>query len=197
LTGAATLALLGALATQQQVAAQGQPAQPPPPSSGVVAKRRAPVSDTLLSVTLPKPHEADLPNGIHLMVLEDRRTPQVSLQLSIRGAGGCYDPVDRAGLAQFTAANMREGTASRSSTRIAEDLDRLSATLSVSAGMSSEDATLAASSLTEHFDVVLDLLADVLLNPTFPEEELARYKTQTRAQLQQQRSQAGFLAVAN
>jgi zinc protease len=195
LTRAATLALLGALATQQQVAAQGQPAQPPPPSSGVVAKRRAPVSDTLLSVTLPKPQEADLPNGIHLMVLEDRRTPQVSLQLSIRGAGGCYDPVDHAGLAQFTAANMREGTASRSSTRIAEDLDRLSATLSVSAGMSSEDATLAASSLTEHFDVVLDLLADVLLNPTFPEEELARYKTQTRAQLQQQRSQAGFLAV--
>ncbi len=42
---------------------------------------------------------------------------------------------------------------------------------------------------------VLDLLADVLLNHTFPEEELARYKTQTCAQLQQQRSQAGFLAV--
>ena len=42
---------------------------------------------------------------------------------------------------------------------------------------------IAASALTEHFDVVLDLMADILLNPTFPEQEFDRYKTQTRAQL--------------
>jgi zinc protease len=60
--------------------------------------------------------------------------------------------------------------------------------------MSSEDATIAASALTEHVDVVLELMADVLLNPSFPDAELARYKTQTRAQLVQQRSNPGFLA---
>jgi zinc protease len=127
-------------------------------------------------------------------VLEDRRAPQVSIQLSMRGAGGYYDPATHIGLAQFTAANAREGTATRSSAEIAEQLERIAATLNVSAGLSSEDATISASALTEHVDVVLDLMADVLLNPTFPEQEFARYKTQTRAQLLQQRANPGFLA---
>ena len=74
------------------------------------SKGRAPVSDKILQIKLPRPEEADLPNGIHLMVLQDRRAPQVSVQLSIRGAGGYYDPADQAGLAQFTAAMLREGT---------------------------------------------------------------------------------------
>ena len=147
------------------------------------------------SIKLPRPQEADLPNGLHVMVLEDRRAPQVTIQLSMRGAGGYYDPADHAGLAQFTAANLREGTTTKSTTEIAEQLDRLSATLNVTAGMSSEDATISASALTEHVDAVLDLMADVLLNPTFPEQEFARYKTQTRAQLLQQRANPGFLVA--
>ena len=181
------------LAAGIAVVAQGPPAQQPPPMAGVVFKNKAPVSDALLSIKLPRPQEADLPNGLHVMVLEDRRAPQVTIQLSMRGAGGYYDPADHAGLAQFTAANMREGTTTKSTTDIAEQLDRLSATLNATAGMSSEDATLSASALTEHVDAVLDLMNDVLLNPTFPEQEFARYKTQTRAQLLQQRTIPGFL----
>ena len=173
----------------------GLSAQQGPPPGGVIYKNRAPVSDTLLELKLPRPQEADLPNGLHVMVLQDRRAPQVSIQLSMRGAGGYYDPADQIGLAQFTAANVREGTATRTSTAIAEQLDRLSATLNVTTGMATEDATIAASALTEHVDIVLDLMADLLMNPTFPEQEFARYKTQTRAQLQQQRAQAGFLAA--
>jgi zinc protease len=152
------------------------------------------VSDKLLEIKLPRPQEADLPNGIHLMVLEDRRAPQVTIQLSMRGAGGFYDPADHVGLAQFTAANIREGTTTRSTTEVAEQLDRLSATLNATAALGSEDATLSGSALTEHVDALLDLMADVLLNPTFPEPEFARYKTQTRAQLMQQRTSPGFLA---
>ena len=129
--------------------------------AGVVFKNKAPVSDKLLEIKLPRPQEADLPNGLHVMVLEDRRAPQVTIQLSMRGAGGYYDPADHAGLAQFTAANLREGTTTRSTTQIAEQLDRLSATLNVTAGMASEDATISASALTEHVDAVLDLMADV------------------------------------
>jgi zinc protease len=169
------------------------PAQPPP-MAGVVFKNKAPVSDKLLEIKLPRAQEADLPNGMHVMVLEDRRAPQVTIQLSMRGAGGFYDPADQAGLAQFTAANIREGTTTKSTTEIAEQLDRLSATLNATAAMASEDATLSASALTEHVDAVFDLMVDVLLNPTFPESEFARYKTQTRAQLTQQRSSPGFLA---
>jgi len=188
---AGCLAVVGAAAA---VGAQAPAAQQPPPMAGVVFKNKAPVSDKLLEIKLPRPQEADLPNGMHVMVLEDRRAPQVTIQLSMRGAGGFYDPADHIGLAQFTAANIREGTATRSTTEIAEQLDRLSATLNATAAMASEDATVSGSALTEHVDALLELMADVLLNPTFPEPEFARYKTQTRAQLMQQRASAGFLA---
>ena len=175
--------------------AQAPPQPPPPPMAGVVFKNKAPVSDKLLEIRLPRPQEIDLPNGLHVMVLEDRRAPQVTIQLSMRGAGGYYDPADHAGLAQFTAANLREGTTTKSTTQIAEQLDRLSATINVTAGMASEDATVSGSALTEHVDAVLDLMTDVVLNATFPEQEFARFKTQQRAQLLQQRSNPNFLAA--
>ena len=126
-------------------------------SQAVVEKGRAPVSSQLLQIKLPRPAEADLSNGLHVMVLEDRRAPQVNIQLIVRGAGGYFDPPDRPGLAQFTAANVREGTATKSSAAIAEQLERLAATLTVTATMSDEDATVSATALTEHVDAVLDV----------------------------------------
>ena len=60
----------------------------------MVIKGKAPVSNEVLKVKLPKPQEADLPNGLHLIVLEDHRLPQVTFQIIIPGAGGYYDPAD-------------------------------------------------------------------------------------------------------
>ena len=167
---------------------------PQPADNTIKLKGKAPVSNTVLRVSLPKPQVADLPNGLHVMVIEDRRSPQVAVQLVIRGAGGYYDPPDHIGLAQFTAANLREGTATRTSPEIAEYLERIAATVNVTAALSSEEATLNASALREHFEQVMDLAADLILAPAFPEQELARYKAQTRAQLMQQRAQPNFLA---
>lgn len=176
-------------------AARPQAAQLQPPSSkAVVLKGKAPVSTELLRVKLPRPQEVDLPNGIHLMVLEDHRAPQVTFQLIIRGAGGYYDPPDHVGLAQFTAALMREGTATKTSEQISTELETMAATLAVGASLAGTDATLSGSCLTEHFGRLLDLAADVLFHPAFREEELARYKVQQRAQLTQLRSSPGFLA---
>ncbi|HJU41423.1 MAG TPA: pitrilysin family protein [Vicinamibacterales bacterium] len=163
-------------------------------SQAVVEKGRAPVSSQLLQIKLPRPAESDLSNGLHVMVLEDRRAPQVTMQLIVRGAGGYFDPADHHGLAQFTAANLREGTATKSSAAIAEQLERLAATVAVNTSMSEEDATVSATSLTEHVDQVLDLVAEIVTAPAFPEQELSRYKAQTRAQLMQQRANPGFLA---
>ena len=69
----------------------------------MVLKGKAPVSNEVLKVKLPRPQEADLPNGLHLMVLEDRRLPQIAFQIIIPGAGGYYDPADKIGLASYTA----------------------------------------------------------------------------------------------
>ncbi len=189
--GAAALGLLlassGALA---QVPARGAQA---PPSKGVVLMGRAPVSEKVLEVKLPKPKEGDLADGLHLMVLEDHRTPQVNFTLIIPGAGGYYDPTASPGLASITAAMMREGTATRTSAQISERLESMAASLSVSTGMSSLDATVSGGSLTENVDSLFDLLADVLLHPSFPEQELAKYKQRQMAQITQLRSIPGFL----
>jgi zinc protease len=185
LAGAAMFAAVASLAASQA---------PQPADNTIKLKGKAPVSNTVLKVTLPKPQTASLPNGLQVMVLEDRRAPQVTVQMVIRGAGGYYDPPDHIGLGQFTAANLREGTATRTSPEIAEYLERLAATVNVNASLSSEEATLTASSLREHFDQVLALAAEMILSPAFPDQELTRYKAQTRAQLMQQRAQPNFLA---
>ena len=170
-------------------------AQDVPVLTGAVLKGRAPVSEEVLHVSLPRPEETGFDNGLHLMVLEDRRVPTVSFQMTIIGAGGYYDPSDHPGLAGFTASLMREGTAARSAVQIAEDLETLAARVNVSTGMSLQAASLSGSSLTEHVDQVLELAADILLNPSFPEDELARFKDRRRAGLVQQRTRPGFLAV--
>ncbi|HEY7443988.1 MAG TPA: pitrilysin family protein, partial [Vicinamibacterales bacterium] len=167
---------------------QGQSTQ------GAVIKGRAPVSEEVLRVKLPRAQEADLSNGVHFMVLEDHRAPTISFQLIIQGAGGYYDPPDLPGLADFTAVLMREGTKGRTSQQIAEQLDTLAATVGIGTSMGSQVATLSGSSLTESFDQLLTLATDILLNPTFPEDEIARFKTRQRAGLIQQRSNPGFLA---
>ena len=189
----ATVLVVG-LTTTLSVAAQ-PPAQNPSTAPGTILKNRAPVSTEVLKVHLPKPQEADLPNGVHLMVLEDHRAPLVNMQLIVEGAGGYYDPASSPGLAGFTAALLREGTAAKSSEQISEELDRLAASLNVSAGASSPFATVSASCLNDQVDTLLAMIADVIEHPSFPEEEIGRFKNRQRALLTNQRTQPGFLAL--
>jgi len=193
----ASSALSVALMTAVLSAQSGAQAPPQPPSTkseGTVLKNKAPVNKEVLRVKLPKPTELDLSNGVHLIVLEDHRTPQVTFQMIIDGAGGYYDPPAMPGLATFTTSLMREGTTTKTSEQISEQLDRLAAAVSVGAGISSPFATVSGSGLTNNLDTVLSLMADVLMNPSFPQAEIDRYKTRTRAGLMQNRTQPGFLA---
>jgi len=105
------------------------PSAPPQPSTTqMVLKGKAPVSNEILKVKLPRPQAADLPNGLHLMVLEDHRLPQITFTLMIPGAGGYFDPPDKIGLASYTASLMREGTTTRTSPQISEALETMAAT---------------------------------------------------------------------
>ena len=181
----------GSLAPSAQVTSAPQQASP---TKGLVKKGKVPVSTALPMIKLPKAAEAVLPNGLHLLVLEDHRLPQISFTIYIPGAGGYYDPADQPGLATFTAGLMREGTATRTSEQISQELEVMAATLNVGATVAGPEATVGGSCLTEQFEKLLDLASDVLLHPTFPEEELARYKQRLRTQLVQQRTIPGFLA---
>lgn len=177
-----------------QVAMQS-PAGQASPTKGVVVKGKAPVSNEILKVKLPRPQEADLSNGIHLMILEDHRVPQITMQMLIPGAGGYYDPADAPGLAGFTASMMLEGTATRTSQQIAQEQETMASSVMVSASGAGETANLMVSSLADNFDKTLDLAVDILLNPSFPDAELTRYKTRQKAQLVQMRMIPQFLAM--
>ena len=188
------LALMAALVlTQGAPSGQAVPAQTAPPQTAPKFKNKAPVSTDVLKIKLPRAKETVLSNGAQLMVLEDHRVPSVQFQIIMIGAGGYYDPADLPGLSDTTASLMDEGTTSKTSEQIAQALDTMAATVSVTANEGSQIATVTGSALTDQFDPVLALAADILLNPSFPEKELGLYKVRSRAALEEQRSDPDFL----
>jgi zinc protease len=187
------LLLVGAAlagATAQQLRAQESIETP---ASKVERKNKAPLSRQVLRIKLPKPVEAKLENGLTVLILEDHRTPSVFVQLHIGGAGALFEPPSMTGLANVTAQMLREGTQSRNSVQIAEEIDRLGATLGAAGSFGSSKVVLDASGLSDNFDSWFALAVDVLLNPSFPREELEKLKRRQRAQLRQQRSAPSFL----
>ena len=173
-------------------AVESQEGQAPPPSK-VERKNRAPVSREVLHVKLPKPVEAKLKNGLTVLILEDDRAPYINLQLHIGGAGALFEPANMTGLASTTAQMLREGTKSRTSVQIAEEIDRLGASLSAGASFGSPDVVLSAAGLSDNFDAWFSVAVDVLLNANFPADELEKLKQRQRVQLREQRSAPNFL----
>jgi predicted Zn-dependent peptidase len=188
-----TVLMLWALASATAFAQGGMTSQSQGTMKGAVVKGKAPVNKDVLKVTLPKAEEATLPNGLRVVLLNANKVPTVTMQMVFL-SGGLADPADYHGLASFVAALLREGTTTRSSKEIAEQSDALGTTLTSTSGLSSLTSTVTASALVENIDQTLDIFADVVRNPTFPQAEVDRYKTRTLAQLQFQRSIPQFLA---
>jgi predicted Zn-dependent peptidase len=162
-------------------------------TKGAVLKGKAPVNKSVLKVKLPKAQETTLANGLKVVLLEDHKVPTYSMQMVVL-SGGLVDKPDYRGLASFTATLLREGTTKRSSKDIAEQTDALGATLGSTSGFSSLTSTVTASGLVENMDQTLDIFADVVRNPAFPQQEVDKYKARTLAQLQLQRGIPQFLA---
>jgi zinc protease len=165
------------------------------PISKVERKNKAPVSKEILRVKLPKPSETTLENGLTVMILEDHRFPTVSVTLNISGAGALFEPANLPGLASGTAQLLREGTKTRDSKKMAEDVDKLGATLGANAPFGSAATNISASGLSDNIDEWFPLLVDILENPTFPADELAKLKARLKIQARQVRSNAQFLAA--
>ena len=163
-------------------------------TKGAVIKGKAPVNKQVLKVKLPRAEEATLKNGLQVLLLSSHKVPTFNMQLVVL-SGGLSDKADYHGLSSFTAALLREGTTKRSSKDIAEQVDALGATLGANSGLSSMISTVNASGLVENLDPTLELFADVIRHPTFPQTEVDKYKTRTLAQLQFQRSIPQFLAA--
>lgn len=182
-----------AAAVIMALAAMLAAAQAQKPSKGLVIKGKAPISKEVLKVKLPKAYETKLSNGLQVIVLEQHKLPTFNMQMIVL-SGGLTDAQSQHGAAQFTATLLREGTKSRNSKQIAEQVDSLGASLGAVSGLSSPDSRVSASGLTDNFDQIMELFADVILNPSFPADEFNKLKTRSLAQLRQQRSQPAFLA---
>lgn len=142
-------------------------------------------------ITIPASREVVLSNGLTLVVVEDRRLPLVSYRLAFR-VGGAFDPPGLPGLTDLLAGLLPEGTESKTSREIADEVARMGASLS--AGANSDYTIVAASALSQFNDRILELMADVVLHPSFPENEVELAKRNTKESLRQQRAQPSFLA---
>lgn len=186
------LLVLSLVVTDRLRALDGEQIAPPLVKS-VVRLNRAPISKEVLRINMPRPVEAKLDNGLTVLVLERHRLPTVHIALWIE-SGALSDPKSMPGLAQFTAEMLREGTSHRTSAQISSEVDALGVSLSASSGFGSDISEVSASGLAADLESLMDLSSDAALNPTFPNSELAKYKTRRLSNLEEERTDSAFLA---
>ncbi|HWM94377.1 MAG TPA: pitrilysin family protein [Thermoanaerobaculia bacterium] len=121
-----------------------------------------------------------LPGGPTVYAARLPGVPLVSLELAAR-AGAHHDPPGHSGLATFTASLIDEGTKERDSLEIAALMERLGGYLYAAADWDSGFVGVAM--LSQHLDAGLDLLAEIMLAPTFPGKEIERIRQQRLAEL--------------
>jgi zinc protease len=142
-------------------------------------------------VAWPKRTVRTLSNGLQVVLAESREFPKISAQLYFRSGNAVV--ANRApGLAEITATVVRTGTASRPSRQIEEDLRRMGASLGTSSG--ADSSAIAASGLAEFSSGILELIADLARNASFPGDEFERERRQRLEELKIERTTPGFLA---
>jgi zinc protease len=161
--------------------------------SKIVRLNRAPVSHEILKVHLPESAVKKLPNGLTVLLLEQHKLPTVAFALWIK-TGALSDPKDMPGLAGFTAEMLKEGTTHRSSEQLATDVDSIGASLDATAAFGSNLTQVSASGLASSSDRLLELMSDMVVNATYPADELAKYQKRQLADLEEARSEPDFLA---
>jgi zinc protease len=129
----------------------------------------------------PLAHREVLPNGAVLLVAERPAIPVVVVRVGVPG-GAVRDPADALGVANLTAELLTRGTARRSGPELDRAIEFVGGSLEAGAG--SDGATITLSVLKKDLGLGLDLLAEVLLQPTFPPDELTRKVTDIKAALQ-------------
>jgi zinc protease len=136
-------------------------------------------------------NRTELPNGATVLVLENPATPTFSLRGSFR-AGSYFEPRDKPGLAQITAAMLERGTRKRTKLQIAGDLEAVGAEVAFSADPFA--VNVAARALSKDLPLVMRTIGEELREPAFPADELEKLKQQTIAAIQEQQSSTGFRA---
>jgi zinc protease len=152
-----------------------------------------PPAGTPRNFILPPKRSFMLPNGMQVTFVEYGDVPKATVDLAVRGAGVGSEGPSEVWLASMTAEYLREGTTTRTAARIAEETARMGAGLGVSA--SPAGANFGGDVLREFVPEYVALLADVVVNPVFPEAELARIRAGRLRSLAIARTQPQQLAL--
>jgi zinc protease len=158
------------------VAVSAQPAAKP------AAKEQPPTPGAARPFSFPKFETKKLGNGLTVFVVEDRRQPVITFSLAV-DAGAARNEPKKAGLADMTASMLRNGgTAGRNSQEIAQLVDSKGGSLNGDASM--DAAFVSGTWIKANAKLGMELLAEVVLNPAFSEQELERLRQQALAGLQ-------------
>ena len=179
---AAALALAGALAAGSSVHAQGTLDRNRPPTPAAPPVLRVPAWTT-----------SRLHNGARLVVVEKHDLPLIACNIDFVGGATSYEPAGKEGLAGFAAQMLSEGTPTRTADQLS-DAQQLLGT-SISAQVGPETGTIRFTSLSDKFEPALALLADMMLNSTFPDSSLERIRGRALVVLAQARDQPNTIAA--
>ncbi|MDP9205479.1 MAG: insulinase family protein [Gemmatimonadota bacterium] len=179
-SGIAALSILALLTAQSVAAAQGTFDRSKPPELGPPPR-----------VSLPPIITRELPNGLKLLIVEQHELPLADFVLLV-GSGSTADPANKPGIANLTSAMLREGTTTRKSLEIADQIAFLGINLSPTSSW--ESSTLSLHTPTAQLDSALALFADVALHPSFPANEFERIRKTRLTELLQLRDQGPAIA---
>jgi len=153
-------------------------------------RANAPQAGPSPQLSLPVPEIFKLENGLTVVYNYRPGLPVVAAHLVFNTGSGA-NPVDKPGLASFTANMLQQGTAKRSAMQIADEAALLGTTVSTGANM--DGSSVGTSALTKNFPGMLDLLADIVLHPTFPPEEVDRRRAARLAALANDRGEPNVI----
>jgi zinc protease len=137
--------------------------------------------------------KAKLSNGAELIVSEKHDLPLVSFSITLLGGSDQFETAERRGVGSLAAAMMSEGTKTRNGDDLSNALQLLGTNVSV--GVGAENGSISFVSTTARFAATLDILADMLVNSTFPPEALERLRAQRLVALNQAKAQPGSIAA--
>lgn len=131
--------------------------------------------------------KTQLANGATLIVSERHGLPLVSFQITFLGGSNQFEPEGKRGVASMTASMLSEGTATKTGDQLSDALQLLGT--GISSGVSGEEGSLGFVSTTKNFEATLAILADEMLNSTFPADALDRLRGRTLVNLTQAKDQ--------
>ncbi len=143
---------------------------------------------------LRKYEEAELSNGLKLLLVKDSSLPYFSMQMMIK-TGGVQDPVNRTGLANLVAKLLNKSTKNYSALEIADIIGQMGGEFRAS--VSDDFTSISSSTLSEHRAQLINTFSEIILTPTFSEVEVQRQKKQVTSEIQKLvDNPQGFASVA-